>query len=62
MDDLKKIVEELQNYPLHIHMATIAAEDARTTWENAKAKHEYEFAREFLKAKASDFTDGEARQ
>jgi hypothetical protein len=62
MDDLKKIVEELQNYPLHIHMATMVAEDARTEWEKAKARHEYEFAKEFLKAKAADFTDGEAKQ
>ena len=62
MDDLKKIVEELQEYPLHIHLATIQAEDLRTVWEKAKAAHEYEFAKEFLKAKAADFTDGEARQ
>lgn len=62
MDDLKKIVEELQNYPLHIHMASMAAEDLRTEWTTIQARREYEFAGAFLKAKAMDFTDGEARQ
>jgi hypothetical protein len=62
MDDLKKIVEDLQEYPAHIHMATITMEDLRTEWENVKARKEYEFAKAFLEAKAADFTDGEAKQ
>ena len=62
MDDLKKIVAALTEYPLHIHMATLQAEELRTEWERLKAQQDYEFAKEVLKAKAADFTDGEARQ
>lgn len=62
MDDLKKLVTELQDYPSHIHMATITAEDLRVEWVTIQARREYEFAKTFLEAKAMDFTDGEARQ
>lgn len=62
MDDLKKIIQELQDYPLHIHMATITAEDLRTEWNAVQARREYEYSSAYLRAKAADFTDGEARQ
>lgn len=62
MDDLSKIVKELQDYPLHIHMAMTEVEELRQKWAAIQARRDYEFAGEFLKAKAADFTEGEARQ
>lgn len=61
-DDLNQIVKDLQEYPHHIHMAAIAAEDLRAAWDTLKVQRDYEYSAAFLKAKASDFTDGEARQ
>lgn len=62
MDDLNKIVTDLQEYPQHIHMAAMAAEDLREAWAAIQARRDYEFAGAFLEAKAADFTDGESRQ
>ena len=62
MDDMKKIVDELKDYPLNIHMAMTATEEARAEWAQLEAQKDHEYAGAFLKAKAMDLTDGEARQ
>ena len=62
MNDLNKIIQDLQEYPQHIHMAAMAAEDLREAWDQIKVRRDFEFAGAFLKSKADEFTDGEARQ
>lgn len=61
MDDVKLINEQLASFPKEIYEATQTTETMREAWLLLEAKKDYETAGAFLKAKAENLTEGQAK-
>lgn len=60
-DDIQRINKLLAEFPQKIYLATKKTEDLREEWLFAEAKKDYETAGAFLKAKAENLTEGQAK-
>lgn len=61
MDDIKHINDELRRYPEAIYKASSRTEELREKWLLTDARKDYETAKAFLTAKASNLTEGQAK-
>lgn len=60
-DDIQRINSLLTAFPLRIYNATHKTEDLREEWMLDEARKDYETAGAFLKAKAENLTEGQAK-
>lgn len=60
-DDVQRMVKLLAEFPQKIYLATKKTEDLREVWMLGEAKKDYETAGAFLKAKAENLTEGQAK-
>lgn len=60
-DDIQRINKLLAEFPQKIYLATKKTEDLREEWMLGEAKKDYESAGAFLKAKAGNVTEGQAK-
>lgn len=62
MDDIKRINDQLDAFPEKIYTAALRTEDLREKWLLTDARKDFEFAGCYLRCKAKDMTEGEAKQ
>ena len=62
MDDIKRINDMLDQYPLKIYNASSRTEDLREAWQLEEARKDYEEAKAFLESKSMGLTVGEAER
>lgn len=60
-DDIQKISNQLSSFPTEIHHASIITEELREAWLLKEARKDYETAGAFLRAKAENLTEGQAK-
>jgi hypothetical protein len=61
MDDVKRISDQLRDYPESIYKATTRTEELREAWQLCEARKDYETAKAYLVAKANNTTEGQAK-
>lgn len=62
MDDIKRINDQLRDYPESIYKASTRTEELREFWQLTEARKDYETAKAFLSAKSLGLTIGESER